>query len=76
MNSKGDGTVHNTINRLRCQFIYRQTQLISDAVYHVAQQMEAVNCHYLYADRVEHLLILQIIHRNNGIALLGGNLYG
>jgi hypothetical protein len=76
MNSKGDGTVHNTINRLRCQFIYRQAQLISNAVNHVAQQMESVNCHYLYADRIEYLLILQEVHRHNGIALLGSNLYG
>ena len=38
--------------------------------------MESVNCHYLYTDRIEHLLILQEIHRNNRITLLRGNLYG
>lgn len=62
MNSEGDGAVYKAVNGFRCQCINRKTQLIRDAANHVAQQMEAVNCHNLYADRIENLLILHEIY--------------
>ena len=46
-------------------------QLIGDAVYHVTQEVETVNCQDLYTNGIESRCILLIVNGHDRVPLLG-----